>query len=378
MPPTCGIDASFCYDPRMAFQHPRWIRSPDDPLLDELCLRLESEADALDQSGRWPGEQLNWFAEFGVWSWFIPARLGGQEWSERDVLSAYLKLGKACLTSTFITTQWSAAARRIMASDKETLKQKLAPSLLSGQTFATVGISHLTTSRRHLARPVLSATPDGDGYVFDGFSPWVTGGAFADVIVTGATLDDGRQLLAAVPTNLPGVTAQTPLRLVGLSASATGQVDFHRVHVKPEMLLAGPTENVLAIGAGTQTGGLQTSVLALAAALTSIEYLEAEATARPDLASPTAELRAEANRLRDDLVCLAGGQAICTADEARTRANSLVLRASQAALAAAKGSGYVLGHRIGRLCREALFFLVWSCPQPVMMANLCELAGLSD
>ena len=45
------------------------------------------------------------------------------------------------------------------------------------------------------------------------------------------------------------------------------------------------------------------------------------------------------------------------------RANSLVLRASQAALAAAEGTGYVVGHPAGRWCREALFFLVWSCPQ---------------
>jgi hypothetical protein len=55
-----------------------------------------------------------------------------------------------------------------------------------------------------------------------------------------------------------------------------------------------------------------------------------------------------------------------------------VLRATQAALAAAKGAGYVAGHEAGRWCREALFFLVWSCPPQVMEANLCELAGLSE
>jgi hypothetical protein len=54
----------------------------------------------------------------------------------------------------------------------------------------------------------------------------------------------------------------------------------------------------------------------------------------------------------------------------------LALRTSQAALAAAKGVGYVVGHPAGRWCREALFFLVWSCPQGVMTANLCELAGM--
>jgi hypothetical protein len=52
------------------------------------------------------------------------------------------------------------------------------------------------------------------------------------------------------------------------------------------------------------------------------------------------------------------------------------LRATQAALAAAKGTGFVVGHPAGRWCREALFFLVWSCPRPVAAANLCELAGL--
>ena len=65
-------------------------------------------------------------------------------------------------------------------------------------------------------------------------------------------------------------------------------------------------------------------------------------------------------------------------DELRGRANNLVLRSTQAALAAAKGAGFVSGHPAGRWCREALFFLVWSCPQPVVAAHLCELAGILD
>jgi alkylation response protein AidB-like acyl-CoA dehydrogenase len=58
--------------------------------------------------------------------------------------------------------------------------------------------------------------------------------------------------------------------------------------------------------------------------------------------------------------------------------NDLAMRATQAALATAKGTGYVIGHPAGRWCREALFFLIWSCPQPVMAAHLCELAGISE
>jgi hypothetical protein len=72
------------------------------------------------------------------------------------------------------------------------------------------------------------------------------------------------------------------------------------------------------------------------------------------------------------------GEGFITKESIRQRANSLVLRATQAALSAAKGTGYVLGHPAGRWCREALFFLVWSCPQPVSAAHLCELAGIGD
>ena len=64
--------------------------------------------------------------------------------------------------------------------------------------------------------------------------------------------------------------------------------------------------------------------------------------------------------------------------EIRRRANSLVLRATQAQLAASKGAGFVAGHPAEREVREALFFLVWSCPQPVLSAALREFACLTE
>jgi hypothetical protein len=142
------------------------------------------------------------------------------------------------------------------------------------------------------------------------------------------------------------------------------------------LLLAGPTENVMQAGSGAGTGGLQTSTLAIGLSAAAVEYLEREAANRPDLAPAAAGLKAEREQLERELLALAVGEFVCSKEDLRSRANSLVLRATQAALAAAKGTGYVIGHPAGRWCREALFFLVWSCPQPVLAANLCELAGL--
>ncbi len=359
------------------------ITSPDDPALAELCGDLAARAEQLDQSSDWPSEQLQLCSDYGVFQWFLDREWGGQAWDHESILRGYLALSAACLTTTFILTQRDGACRRIQTSDNSELKQRLLPALLTSELFATVGISHLTTSRRHLALPVLRARHVPGGFELDGFSPWVTGADSADYIVLGATLTDGdeptpQQLLAAVPTKLPGARAAAPERLVGLSASHTGRFELEKVFVADEWLLAGPIENVMSVGAGAGTGGLGTTTLALGLTRAALALLAREAQRRPELEPPRDAMLAEAADLEADFFAGVRGQPACTSDELRQRANSLVLRSTQAALAAAKGSGYVAGHPAGRWCREALFFLVWSCPQSVLSAHLCELAGILD
>jgi len=353
------------------------ITSPDNSQLDDLCAQLAALGSDLELSGAWPEEQLRLCGEAGVFRWFLGTEHGGLGWSDLDVVRGYLRLSSACLTTTFIITQRTGACRRIAASDNAALHEQLLPELLSGETFATVGVSHLTTSRRHLKTPVLRAEELADGFKLEGFSPWVTGGRHAQNVVIGATLEDGREILVALPMDLPGITCPEPPQLVGLYASHTGQVKLDEVLVPRECLLAGPVENVMTQGQGAATGGLQTSTLAVGLSQAAVDYLEDEGGRREDLVPPLAQLRTELASLKSDLLQAAAGEPVCSNEQLRTRANSLVLRTTQAALAAAKGSGYVVGHPAGRWCREALFFLVWSCPQPVMQANLCELAGIN-
>jgi alkylation response protein AidB-like acyl-CoA dehydrogenase len=380
------------------------IKSPDDPALASLCSLFAERAIEMDRTGAWPAEQLRLCGEAGVFEWFLGAAWGGQSWSDEQVVRGYLALSAACVTTTFVLTQRTGACRRIEGCQNETLKQRLLPGLASGELFATVGISHLTTSRRHLGKPVLTAEATADGFKLNGMSPWVTGGAAADAIVIAATLVEGeeatdKQLLIAVPTDLAGVSIAEPLSLIGVSASSTGPVHLTDVEVSNEWLIAGPEANVMASGLGASTGGYETSTLAVGLARAAIDFLAEESARREELKGATAALRAEHDALLEDLLHVVRGDADCRTDNSvrpildalttdrivrpttkesiRQRANSLVLRSTQAALSAAKGSGYVVGHPAGRWCREALFFLVWSCPQPVAAANLCELAGIA-
>lgn len=354
------------------------IVTPADQSLRLLCDELAMDAAAIDTSGRWPSEGLRRCGELGVHEWFVPIDRGGQGWTDEDVMRGYRQLGSACLTTTFILTQRTGACRRIAASENQWLIESVLPDLVKGTTFATVGISHLTTSRRHLTKPAMTATPTEFGWILEGFSPWVTGGDHARHIVLGAVQPDGRQLLVALPTDLEGVRVDPPARLLALSGSHTGEIHCVRARLERRYLIAGPEDNIMAGGTGARTGGLETSTLAVGLASAAIEYLVNESSMRAELAAAAQSLQGEHDRLWKELLEAASGRGTTAPSELRARANSLALRSSQAALSAAKGAGYVDGHPAGRWCREALFFLVWSCPAPVSAANLCELAGLSS
>ncbi len=313
--------------------------------------------------------------------------------SSSDLLRYYTWLASGCLTTAFIMTQRSAALRRIETSQNELTRSQLSASIHSGSSFATVGISHLTTSRRHLSQPPLRATRTSEGWVLDGYSPWVTGGRFADWLVVGAVEVDcvpegtattkSLELLFSIATNQTGVIVEPGSELMALNASSTGPVRFERVAVNHSDVLHGPTANVMEAssrsseynstnGAGSGAGGLHTSALAIGHAAQAIEYLMKESQWRGDLHAVAEGLQSQWRIAFDELDRVNRGESQQDPSALRKKANDLALKSTQAALAAAKGAGFANDHDVGRWCREAMFFLVWSCPQSVVQAHLCS------
>ena len=289
------------------------------------------------------------------------------------LLNGYEQIASACLTTCFILSQRESAVRHMKSMADEKMRRELLRPLAGGKSFATVGLSQLTTSRQHQG-PVLVARDMGGTFLLDGTIPWVTGAAQADYIVLGAVTDKDLQILAVLPTHLPGVTVGPPLDLMALRGSLTAEVRLDKVVLEKKWILAGPVERVMATGKGG-AGGLETSCLALGLAGSAISYLAKEAALRLDLADSAANLEHDRLCARQEMHRLAteGGTPESTA-ALRTRANSLVLRATQVALTASKGAGFLRNHPAQRWARQALFFLVWSCPRPTTEATLAQLA----
>jgi alkylation response protein AidB-like acyl-CoA dehydrogenase len=347
--------------------------APPQSHSDPLLASLSALADRADGQAIWPGASWEILERLGGLRWSVPAAQGGQECDAIELLRRYEALASACLTTCFILSQRDAACRRIREHGTESIRQDLLPPLANGSRFATVGLSHLTTSRQHV-RPVLVAREEREHFVLNGVMPWVTGASHADFILTGATLEDGRQILAVLPRALDGVDVGPPLELMALAGSITAEVRCRNVKLERRWLLAGPIERVLAQGKGGP-GGLETSCLALGLAMAAIENLDREAAARPQLKQSVQRFQHAADALRADIYCFVGeGGPAEQPMTLRARANALVLRATQTALTASKGTGFVRPHPAQRWARQALFFLVWSCPAPAAEATLAYLA----
>jgi butyryl-CoA dehydrogenase len=333
-----------------------------------LLAALTDGAEAADRDPAWPEASWRAVRDAGALRWSIPAEFGGARLGPADVLAGSAALASACLTTTFILSQREAAVRRLLAGPRQ-LQERFLPGLAADELFLTVGLSQLTTSRQH-GGPALRATPAGGSFRLDGEVPWVTGADQADAIVVGATLPDGLQTLFVMPTGAPGVSIGPPMELAALAGSRTTWVRCDGVTLGRDLLLAGPADRVLGRIGG---GGLETSALALGLADAASDWLRAEAARRPDLA-PVAERFAAAGReARGRLLELAESQDPDRALPLRADCTRLALRATQAALLAAKGAGFVAPHPARRWAGQALFFLVWSCPRPVADGVLADL-----
>jgi len=342
-------------------------RHPDPVALAALCDTLADLAKETAEIGPWRSGAFASLARSGALAGFIPADCGGTAATEPAVLEMLAAIAGRCLTTALALTQWASACR-IIAGGEPALRSARLPALARGDTPTTVGISQLSTSRRHLGTPSLVSARTNNTWRLNGLCPWVTGADSSDTIVTGALTETGEQFFFVVPTAAKGLDIAPPMQMLALSGSRTSSVAFQDVE---------PADVIVPAEAGVRTGGLATTALAVGATRAAIAILDEEARGRPALEPVAAGLRAEVDALWRQLDESAdGGIEPADRDRLRAHANGLVVRAAQAALTASKGAGFVAGHPAERLVRESMFFLVWSCPQSVTSAVMCELAGL--
>jgi alkylation response protein AidB-like acyl-CoA dehydrogenase len=308
---------------------------------------------------RWPEELLREHAE--AFRWAMPRAFGGEELEPLELHRRYEQLARKSLALALILTQRDSAVGIIAAGGNDRLLAEVRDG-----AFVTVGIAQLSTSRQGGA-PALAYR---DGRV-DGVIPWATGAAKAKYIVAGAAADSGRQILFALPSDAPGVAIEPPLPLVALRETWTSRVRCENVEIGRDLLLLGPAPNVLSLR--RRSVPIPQAFLALGHARGGVDLIAEHNSDRArNLVRKFGE-QIDALHVRVVAACQsdADPQIIPLL---RGECNELALRVTHAAVALYKGNALLLSHPAQRLAREAMFLLVWSCPDPVIDCTVDLLA----
>ena len=314
----------------------------------------------VDDEFEWPEQLLRAHAD--AFRWAMPRAFGGDQLDPLELHLRYEQLARKSLALALILTQRDSAVGILIAAGGS---QRLLADIRDG-AFVTVGIAQLTTSRQAGA-PALAFR---DGHV-DGEIPWATGAAKAKYIVAGAAMPDGRQILFALPTDAPGVTIDPPLPLVALRETWTSRVRCDNVAIDPDLILLGPAPSVLSLRG--KTIPIPQAFLALGHARHAVDLIAEHDSDR------ARGLVARFGWQVDDLHARVVVACAPDADSSlvpllRGECNDLALRVTHAAVALYKGNALLLSHPAQRLAREAMFLLVWSCPDPVIDCTVDLLA----
>ncbi len=350
---------------------------PDEAGIAAACDLLRAADGPADLDGGWPDGLWRSLVDAGAPRWSVPVERGGEEVARPLLVQRYARLAEASLTAAFILSQHDAAVRRLSAVSDRPRAAEWLGAIARGEAMATVGISQLTTSRRLGAKALVAVQTGAGRYRLDGAMPWVTGAENADVFVTGALLDDGRQMLVALPGDRAGLSVLPAFEIAALQASRTAQVVVEGVGIDADDVLMGPSHEIGAQPGAVGTAGLETSALALGQAAAALEGLAEAVAERDDLAESVESMRASWDSAWSSLLTCARGEGdAATAAALRARANALALSSTQSYLTARRGRGFLRSDPAQRWARQALFFLVWSCPAPIAGAAIRDLAGL--
>lgn len=213
---------------------------PDEPLADEFALVDElvgDRADAWDLAGEIPAEVLRKLGARGLLSAQVGTAHGGPGLSSGDNGRLTAHTGSRCSSLRSVMTSQGMAAWTIARLANPDQSAALLPQLVSGQ-LAAVGFSE-TEAGSDLSTMSTELTFDGDSVVLTGHKVWMTGAAYADLLVVFATCEGGAAVVV-VPSSAPGVHIERVADPLGCRAAGHAHVRFDAVRLPASSVLGGP------------------------------------------------------------------------------------------------------------------------------------------
>jgi len=308
-------------------ESPQALIARAQELADDVLFPGSLEADTAEEV---PHAQLQAIADAGFY--------GISTQCNAATIAAIIEaFASGCLTTTFVFTQHLGACAAAYHSDGP-VRDELAAAMVAGQIRGGVAFAHMLRP----GTPLTTAVPTGDGWLYNGTAPWVTGWGHIDVVHAAARHNEDI-VWALIDARESATLVSTRIRFAVVDATQT-EVLAYRNHVVPGSRVT-KVENYESWKARYQLGLRTNGSLALGVAARCCALLN----------NPVFDERLRTTRNQLNAIEPADGAAMATA---RAAASLLAVDAAVALVAQTGGSAVMLSDHAQRLMREAMFVMV--------------------
>jgi alkylation response protein AidB-like acyl-CoA dehydrogenase len=195
---------------------------------------LRANADQIDQSRRFPRENLTALGKAGVLGLLVPAQFGGPGAGLAEMSQVIDTQAQNCASTAMVTLMHFCATAAIAAKASDALKREVLPAIARGEHLSTLAFSE-AGSGGHFYVPVSEVRQDGSQKKLSAQKSFVTSAGEADSYVVSA-----RKAAAAGPTesNLyliskgaAGLAAQGRFEGLGLAGNASAPMTLADVAI---------------------------------------------------------------------------------------------------------------------------------------------------
>ncbi|MGJ9413359.1 acyl-CoA dehydrogenase family protein [Aeromicrobium sp. CF4.19] len=307
----------------------------------------------------------------GFFGLTIPEEHGGVGGDHLTYMLAMEELGRAdSSVRGIVSVSTGLVAKPLLAHGTDEQKARWLPRLASGESLGCFGLTepgHGSDAGNLRTR----ARRDGEDYVIDGTKIFITNGTWADIaLVFARTGEDGPRGISAflVPTDSPGLERTVIIGKLGLRGQATAELAFDGVRVPASAMLGAEGKGFriametldkgrVAIGASC-TGIIQGCLESVVAYTTSREQFGRPIAGFQMVQDMIAEISVDADASRllvwraADLIDR-GEPFGVEASKAKYFASEAAVRASNTAMQAFGGYGFVDDYPVQKYLRDA-------------------------
>ncbi|TNC93664.1 MAG: acyl-CoA dehydrogenase [Stygiobacter sp.] len=339
---------------------------------------IAPNAEAFEGRKEFPWPNFEAFRQIGLNGIFVPEEYGGSPVSYRCFLEIVRIISEACAATGITFGTIGASIKPILEFGTEEQKLRFLPRFLDG------AIGALALTEPHAGSDAgnmrTKFRPDGDDIIINGGKIFITSGNVADFILLfgkWTELGDSSKAISAVilEKGTPGFDIIRLESKMGTHASPTAEIAFTDCRVPRANLLGRPGEGMKIMLSVLNKSRPSVASQALGIASAAMNDMIAYANERVQggkrivehqaIAFMIADLATEllAARLMLDhvghLVDSGTRDMSVEASMLKVKASDLAMRMATDAVQVFGGHGYVKGHRVERLMREAKITQIW-------------------